>query len=701
MSRAKSKKPRPSEGTTSKKGAPKGSASKRCATDEGVTRTPRKSRASRWRVGVLITVHVLFALHLTHWLVAGKTVSPVEPSEAMYLLERGELNAGAIFFGVTLLLTALFGRFFCGWACHVVALQDLCAAWMKRVGVRPKLFRARLLMYVPLIIGLEMFFLQVFKQRVLARMIDDVDWLVWFDGIVKTERTLTNAVMTEGFWDTFAGPLMAIPFLFICGFGVVYFLGAKGFCTYGCPYGAFFAGMDRLAPGKIVANLDTCEKCGQCSAHCTSNVRVHEEIQDWGKVVSAGCMKCMDCVSVCPTHSLSFGFSKPLVFSRPLAGKKPKKKRYDLTLTEEIGLFVFFFATRYAWRGVYHLIPMLMATGIAACLTFLLWKTIRTFRDPDVSLHKFALKRAGELKPAGTFLRALTASLLLLTTILFAGKWSQEQAQWQYRRLDIRGATLDRAFIPGAAPIPAEWKVIAERGAKDQARLRTIGSGGIALLPQPVEAPTDPRLGYFRAIAGDFEGALAAWDRALDEDPSDELRDRYGQLVARLSFDASLSEDGSSSEKGTAAAIAILEKGFARVPESPLLASTLHLNYKKAGNEAEAEKWRRTADRLRRIELEELLALHTTNELIEAYVPLMHRLSVDAFHDEGPDAAIVIIRAALEFIPKSPFLAIQLHHLYTEKGEAAEAQKWKLIADQLQREAMAPPPPSPSPPTQP
>ncbi len=57
----------------------------------------RKSKRSKWRAGVLIGVHALIALHLTHFLIAGRSLSPVEPSESMYTLELGYVNAGFIF----------------------------------------------------------------------------------------------------------------------------------------------------------------------------------------------------------------------------------------------------------------------------------------------------------------------------------------------------------------------------------------------------------------------------------------------------------------------------------------------------------------------------------------------------------------------------------------------------------------------------
>ena len=562
----------------------------------GNPRPKKKSTKTRWRVITLIAVHVLFIIHLIHWKTSsdGKTLSPVEPSESMFFIERGQLNAGVIFFGVAILATLIFGRFFCGWGCHVVALQDLCAAGMKRIGIRPKAFRSRLLRWVPVIIAFEMFIFPTIKQKIIGPRLTDPDWRVWFNGLLPAEGLpweLSNHLMTEDFWATFVGPAIAIPFLLICGFGVVYFLGSKGFCMYGCPYGAFFSGADRLAPGRIVANLDTCEKCGECTAQCTSNVRVHEEIRDWNKVVSSDCMKCLDCVSVCPTGSLAYGFAQPLIFSAPIEGRTPKKKRFDLTGREEWLLFALFFLIRYCWRGVWHMVPMLMATGIAGCLTFLAWKTLRIFRDRDVSLHKFALKRAGKVQRSGQVLLAISGSLLLVTAYLGVIKWNQQQADWQYQRLFARNANLDVFFAQEQAQVPAEIREIAARGARHQARLRTLGNGGISLVEQPWEKASDPRLGYFRVFAGDLEGAKESWERALADGNHVGLPEVYAPLVFRLAADRFRSGN-------LEGAIAMMKSGVEHLDESPFLAHRLSLFLREAGQTDEADRWLKRADDL-------------------------------------------------------------------------------------------------------
>jgi hypothetical protein len=71
----------------------------------------RKSKNSRWRALVLFAVHLFIAAHATHFLIAGRTLSPVEPSEAMYTLELGQVNAGFVFLVAALVATLVFGRF--------------------------------------------------------------------------------------------------------------------------------------------------------------------------------------------------------------------------------------------------------------------------------------------------------------------------------------------------------------------------------------------------------------------------------------------------------------------------------------------------------------------------------------------------------------------------------------------------------------
>src|SRR4030095_9724256 len=228
-----------------------------------------KYRNSRWRAAALVGLNLLMIAHIIQWRIMGTTISPIEPSETMFTLQRGAINAGLIFFSLAILATLIFGRFVCGWGCHIVALQDFCAWLLKKAGLVPKPFRSRLLVYVPLLAALYMFVLPT-VFRAFTKTADE-----------PLIPAFTNHLVTSNFWETFPTVAVAIPFLFVCGFMTVYFLGSKGFCTYACPYGGFFMLADKVAPGKIRVT-DACNQCGHCTATCTSNVLVHAEVKQYG-----------------------------------------------------------------------------------------------------------------------------------------------------------------------------------------------------------------------------------------------------------------------------------------------------------------------------------------------------------------------------------------------------------------------------------
>jgi polyferredoxin/tetratricopeptide (TPR) repeat protein len=391
----------------------------------------RKSKRSKWRAGVLIGVHALIALHITHYLIVGRTLSPVEPSESMYTLELGFVNCGFVFFAIALAGTLVFGRFFCGWGCHIVALQDSCAWLMKKLGVRPKPFRSRLLAFAPLALALYMFALPTLL-RLASGGPDGA-----FPGF-------SNHLLTSNLWATFPGPVFAVLTFATCGFAAVYFLGAKGFCTYGCPYGALFGGLDYASPGRIVVN-DDCEQCGHCTATCTSNVRVHEEVRLYGMVVDPGCMKCTDCVSVCPKGALRFSFAQPSFLKR--APSTPRAKRYDLRLSEELFVGVIGVVATLAFRDLYNGPPLLMSVGLGGITAFLSLRLWHLLLRPGVRVQNLELKTAGRMRRPGWLFVSLTVLWLLFTFHSAFAQWHRAWGRHSLNQSEVsRADALSGAF---------------------------------------------------------------------------------------------------------------------------------------------------------------------------------------------------------------------------------------------------------------
>ena len=472
----------------------------------------RSSRASKWRAGVLVAVHVAIGLHITHWLVTGRTMTPLEPSEAMAWTKSGIVNAGLIFFAATVLLTAIFGRFVCGWACHLVALQDLSRWLLQKVGIRPRPLNSKLLRWVPAL-AFGYMFLWPLAYR----------WWVG-DSFARHGADL----VTGRFWDTFPGWTVGILTFFVCGGLIIYLLGAKGFCTYACPYGAAYGVAEKLAPFRIRVT-DACRGCGHCTAVCTSNVRVHEEVRDYKRVVDSGCMKCLDCVSVCPNDALYYGVGPiPLLAAK---GARPGRWRRSIPGWEEIVLGVSFAAAFFTFRGLYGSVPFLMSLGLAAVLAYLVLIAARLGARSDLALRRTVLRQGGKLRPAGwIFLAAMAvgtglwihSAVVQYHATLGERGW-EKTSRLRYRLLDVTGE---------APTTDARERVAARRAISHLETARDLGF-------RPWAGSAAMRAGL-ELVAGRPQALRAAAHEAIERD---ELRAHMYHLLAHDAWAAGDAEE--------------------------------------------------------------------------------------------------------------------------------------------------------------
>ncbi len=569
------------------------------------TTTIRPSKSGRRRAVVLIVVQILIAIHIALWIATGETMTPLEPSEAMEFSKHSIVNAGLIFFALTILSTLIFGRWFCGWACHLVALQDGCRWMLGKLKLRPRAVQLGILGTVPLVA-----FIYMFIAPLVYRM-------YFGDALALRGVQLT----TDAFWVTFPSWIPALLTLGTCGFIIVYLLGSKGFCTYGCPYGAIFGVVDQLAVGSIRVT-DACRGCGHCTAVCSSNVRVHQEVRDFGMVVDPGCMKCLDCVSVCPNDALYFGVGRPSMFARRRAGRRAShvwaalpewlltavflfaayslfmwydedlvwrisgiltagslvivalfkgraERTREFSLAEQVVLAGVFLASMYAFRGIYGLVPYLFALGLGAILSFGALHALRLAYRRDVGLHGFSLKRAGRIRPAGI---AFAAGTLAIATLAvhsglvqhhtLAGRRTYQAAAIARGHGDLNASLveaglshLSRGYALSLVKSPYDLATIGRfhflAGDLDQYE-RLLGQ---AIAARPGDAELHKELGDLLGTQGRPDEALASYRHALDIDPDRvELSvevGRYSALLGRYDearevFEAALVRDPSA-----------------------------------------------------------------------------------------------------------------------------------------------------------
>lgn len=475
---------------------------------------PRRGLA-RWRAATLILVNLAIVAHVLHWWWSGRSFGRVVFSDSMRTLELGEINPAAILFAVSILVTTLFGRFFCGWLCHMGALQDFCAWVLRRLSIRPRLFRARLLGYVPLVLALYMFVWPTFNRLVASPLLASA----FPDRAAPPPIPgWTLALSSTDLWEGLPSVWVAIPFLLTCGFATVYFLGARGLCRYGCPYGGLLLTAERAAPVRISVDPARCDQCGLCTKACTGGVRVHDQVRENGVVLDHNCIKTLDCIAACPSRALSLRWVGP-VLSRNAA-----PARYDLTWREELACAAVAVATFFTTRGLYGIIPMLLAATMAVLAAFFAWKAMRLVREPNVRLASLILRTGGRTTGAG---RTFLAACVLGAAVLVHSAAVRGAIVLAHQYDDRVAVSMDQALSGVVPPEQAE----SARRALAWYRFASVPSdGGLALSRSP---GVTMRASWMRIVLGRSDLAEASMRREAEDAPTDAIVSALAGFIAQ------------------------------------------------------------------------------------------------------------------------------------------------------------------------
>lgn len=259
----------------------------------------------RWAVNILFRLDPFLGLST---LLAGKAVISLMLPSALLLV-----------------LSLVFGRFFCGWVCPLGALFDISH---RLFGTREKTHAGgRRLKY-----GLLVFLLSAsFFGLPLAGFIDPFSLLVRgltfavypaFDEATRSFFTLTyrhgpgwlNAV-TEPVYSfmkasvlPFADKVYSLSILSLLLLLVIVglsFVERRFFCRRLCPLGALLAVCARFAPLRLAGGGEDCGACGHCRKICRMGA-----IDENREIAVSECILCLDCLDGCPRGLISYGLAK-------------------------------------------------------------------------------------------------------------------------------------------------------------------------------------------------------------------------------------------------------------------------------------------------------------------------------------------------------------------------------------------------------
>ncbi len=223
---------------------------------------------------------------------------PVGAVQAMLIGANKSFPAYAL--GFLLFFGVLFGRGICGFLCPFGFVQDMLRklrpkSWKKHLAL-PKIFRK--LPYVVLLVFVILCPIFVTNQFGISAPAF-CKWIcpsgTLFAGIplLSTNEGLRNIVSGLFYWKLF---LLAVLLLW----SVVEY---RPFCKYLCPLGAFYGMFQAVSLFHMSYQEKKCIHCKNCHSACEMGVRVTETPN------ASTCIRCGDCVKVCPTNALSLSIT--------------------------------------------------------------------------------------------------------------------------------------------------------------------------------------------------------------------------------------------------------------------------------------------------------------------------------------------------------------------------------------------------------
>lgn len=236
---------------------------------------------------------------------------------------------------VTMGVSLLMGRVFCGWVCPLGAIFDFYGWFLRRLrvpffGPSPWWFRAKYYLLLAII---------------LVAIVGGVSPLMGFDPIVLLTRT--SAVVLMPAWRhradlswVIGGPVGLNGYL-IDGATLLLFLAimagttklSRIWCRAVCPLGAYLAVMSRHSSLRRVT--EGCVHCNICSAHCPTGAISFQNPEVY---TESECIKCFACSQECPVDANFFTWKSPIPVEAPEYAPVSLERRAVLSISAAVAV---------------------------------------------------------------------------------------------------------------------------------------------------------------------------------------------------------------------------------------------------------------------------------------------------------------------------------------------------------------------------
>jgi len=227
---------------------------------------------------------------------------------------------------ITIIITVLFGRVFCGWACPLGTLNNIVGSIRKKAASHRghNWYRIKYFILVGMIASAVFTLQPVGIMDPLSLIIRSFSISVYplfnygiratFDTIYSVNpaglASITEPIYTVlkksvlSFEQSFYNQnlLIGVIFLIVLSLNLI---EKRFWCKYLCPLGALLGLLSRFSLLKRSVSED-CSECGACARVCQGNAAPDQK-ENWK---DTECLYCWNCDDICPQNAVSFGFSR-------------------------------------------------------------------------------------------------------------------------------------------------------------------------------------------------------------------------------------------------------------------------------------------------------------------------------------------------------------------------------------------------------